>query len=198
MRSRLRHVVAFLLFGTLATATRARADGLIVPFFGANFGGDAADCAEAVPCSRSPLTYGLGLGFMVGGVVGLEGEIAHAPHFFGEAAERGDNYVLTAMANVLVGIPIKAVRPYAVGGIGLVHTDISKSSSGLYDALSDNRLALEVGGGLIGMFSQYVGIRGDLRYVRTLEEIHFPATQFDLNDRHLEFWRGSVGVVFRF
>src|SRR4051812_12996769 len=103
----------------LIPAAPAHADGLIIPFIGADFGGDAGDCRGVTPCSSKQLTYGVGIGFMVGGVIGFEGEIAHAPKFFGESSARGDNYLLTAMANVLVGVPIGPVRPYAVGGIGV-------------------------------------------------------------------------------
>ena len=84
------------------------------------------------------------------------------------------------------------------GGIGLIHTDISKSSTGLYDAFSNNSFGLEVGGGLIGMFSPHVGVRGDLRYLRTLQDINFSSAEFDLGSKALQFWRGSFGVVFRF
>ena len=197
---RVRHLpyLSFALLAALLTPRPARADGLIIPFIGADFGGDAGDCAKAVPCSTNQMSYGLGLGFMVGGVVGFEGEIAHAPHFFGEASERGGNSVLTIMANVLVGVPLGPVRPYAAAGVGVIHTDISKSNVGLYDAFSNNSFALEVGGGLIGMFSQHVGVRGDLRYLRTLQDLEFSDTHFDLNNKALEFWRGSLGVVFRF
>jgi hypothetical protein len=48
------------------------------------------------------------------------------------------------------------------------------------------------------MFSQHVGARGDLRYLRTLQDLEFSDTHFDLNNKALEFWRGSLGVVFRF
>src|SRR5689334_1524545 len=84
----------------------ARADGLIMPFFGVDFGGDAGDCRGITPCSSRQGSYGLGLGFMVGGVLGFEAELAHAPHFFGEGGARGDNSVTTAMANLMAGVPL--------------------------------------------------------------------------------------------
>jgi opacity protein-like surface antigen len=132
---------------------------------------------------------------MAAGVLGLEGDIAYAPHFFGEKSERGDNYVLTTMANVLVGIPLGPVRPYAVGGLGLIHTDISQSPVGAYQALSNNSFAMNVGGGLLAMFARHVGVRGDLRYLRTLQSLDLP---LQLQQQHLEFWRGSVGLALRF
>ncbi len=189
-------VASAAFVAVLVAPAAARADGLIMPFVGADFGGDAGDCRGVTPCSSKQLTYGVGFGFMVGGVIGLEGEIAHAPHFFGEGSARADNYVLSGMVNILVGVPIGPMRPYVVGGIGVLHTDINQSTTGLYNAYSNNSFAFDVGGGLIGMFSQHVGVRGDLRYVRTLQDITF--TSFEVNNKQLQFGRGSIGVVFRF
>jgi opacity protein-like surface antigen len=180
----------------LVVPASARADGLIVPFVGADFGGDAGDCRGVTPCSSKQLSYGIGIGFMVGGIVGFEGELAHAPHFFGEGTARSDNYVTSLMANVLVGVPIGPVRPYVVGGVGLLHTDISRSSIGLFEKFSNNSVAFDAGGGLLALFSNHVGVRGDLRYMRTLSDIKFQ--QFDLNDKQLQFWRSSVGLVLHF
>ena len=188
--------VSIVVFVIVMMPAAARADGLIVPFIGADFGGSAGDCSGVTPCSSRQLSYGAGIGFMVGGVVGFEGEIAHAPHFFGEGSARADNYVLTAMANVLVGVPIGPVRPYAVGGVGVLHTDINQSDIGLYQAYSNNSFAFDAGGGLLALFSNHVGLRGDLRYLRTTQAVKF--SQFGFDDKQLDFWRSTIGVVFRF
>jgi opacity protein-like surface antigen len=192
-------VVALIAAATLMIApSPARADGLITPFIGSDFGGDAGNCAELLPCSTSQLTYGLGLGFMVGGVIGFEGEFAYAPHFFGDVGERSDNSLLTVMADVIAGIPIHAVRPYVVGGLGLLHTNVSQSFSNVTTALNNNSLAFDFGGGLMVLFSSHVGVRGDLRYVRTLSDIKFSDLDVHLADRQLQWGRGYLGVVFRF
>lgn len=196
MRSPIIWALSVATIATVLMPLPARADGLITPFVGADFGGDAANCPSAIPCSSNQLSYGIGLGFMVGGVVGIEAEVADAPHFFGEGSGLGDSHVLTAMGSVLVGVPLGAVRPYVTGGFGLVHTGISQSTIGLYNAYTNNSFAFQAGGGLIGMFSQHVGLRGDLRYLRTLQDLNF--TEFNLDSKQLSFWRGAFGVVFRF
>jgi opacity protein-like surface antigen len=180
----------------LLTPLPARADGLITPFIGADFGGDAGNCEGVTPCSSKQLAYGVGLGFMVGGVVGFEGEFAYAPHFFGEGGARADNHLLTVMANVIAGVPLGPVRPYVVGGVGVINTDISQSTVGLYNAYTNNSFAVNFGGGLMILFSTHVGVRGDLRYLRTLQNIEFP--QFGFDNKSLQFGRGSFGVVLRF
>jgi hypothetical protein len=181
----------------LAAPAAARADGFITPFVGADFSGDAGTCPTlATNCSENRLTYGVGVGFMVGGIVGFEGEFAYAPHFFGEATQLSDNFLSTAMGNVLLGIPIGPVRPYGTVGFGVLHTDVNQSATGLYNAYSNNSFAMNTGGGVMILFSQHVGIRGDLRYVRTLQALQF--SQFGFTDKQLQFGRGYFGVVFRF
>src|SRR5262249_57223292 len=126
------------------TPSPARADGLLTPFFGWDFGGDAGDCPDVLNCSSRQGTYGLSMAFMIGGVVGLEGDFAHAPHFFGDEPGRGDNYVVTAMVHVIAGIPAGPVRPYAVGGIGLLATNISPPANDLFNPPSNNALAIRL------------------------------------------------------
>jgi opacity protein-like surface antigen len=194
-----RWAVPILTFAAVigSRPSAAHADGLITPFFGYDFGGDAGDCRTVSrSCSSKQWAYGVGIGFMVGGVVGFEGEFAMAPDFFGNSPERSDNYVMSLMGNVIAGVPIGPIRPYATGGFGLLHTDVSRSPIGAYNAFSNNSFSLNVGGGLMALFARHVGVRGDLRYVRTLQDLTFPALELDSKD--LEFWRGSIGLVLRF
>jgi opacity protein-like surface antigen len=195
-RARVAWTVAVVAVAVLVMPASARADGLITPFFGYNFGGSAGDCSSNPSCSTTQYTYGVAFGFMAGGLFGIEEDIAYAPHFFGSASDRSDNYVFTAMTNLLVGIPAGPVRPYALGGIGLIHTNVSQSSIGLYNAFSDNSIGFDAGGGLMVIFSTHVGVRGDLRYNRTFSSLTF--SQFGINGKALDFWRGYGGVVFRF
>lgn len=196
MMKRASCTVLAALIAIFLVASPARADGLIVPFVGGNWGGDAGACEGLTPCSPSRVTYGVGIGFMVGGVLGFEGEFGYAPHFFGEGGARSDNYVLTTMANILAGVPLGPVRPYAVFGVGVLHTDVSRSDVGLYNAYANNSFAYNAGGGLMAMFSTHVGLRGDFRYMRTTDNLQL--SQFDVAGKQLRFWRGSGGVVFRF
>ena len=68
----LRTIAAALLFLTLAPPV-ARADGLIIPFFGVNFGGDSGtELSDATDAER--FNWGVSFAFMGAGVVGLEGD----------------------------------------------------------------------------------------------------------------------------
>jgi hypothetical protein len=101
----------------------ARADGLIVPYFGANFGGDTnTDLGDALDANRR--TWGIGLLFMTGGVIGVEGDFSYTSDFFGRT-DLGGSSVFTAMTNMVVGVPFGGqhgfgIRPYGVVGIGAV------------------------------------------------------------------------------
>jgi hypothetical protein len=46
-------------------------------------------------------------------------------------------------------------------------------------------------------FTTHVGIRGDLRYIRTFEAVELLDIE-DAGDENLDFGRGSIGLVVRF
>ena len=62
--------------------------------------------------------------------------------------------------------------------------------------LNRNDFGVDFGAGILGFFSDSVGIRGEFRYFRSLEDKvgGFP----DFEPDRFDFWRGSVGMVFRF
>ena len=173
-RIALRTAVVLLLNPTIGWA-----DGLFTPFIG------GAD---------SQMTYG----FMVGGMgretVGVELDFSFTPDFFGDDQPDIDNNLLTVMGNLIVGAPIGAVRPYGSGGIGLIRTRLS----GLPDLIdfSRNDFGINFGGGLMGFFGESTGVRGDVRYFRSLQSGDEGVLDFNLGT--FDYWRATVGVVFSF
>lgn len=67
---------------------------------------------------------------------------------------------------------------------------------GLAD-FTDNSFGYNLGGGIMGYFADHVGIRGDLRYFRTIHINDLTPNNFDLDLGGFNFWRASFGVVFR-
>ena len=55
----------------------------------------------------------------------------------------------------------------------------------------------DAGAGVMGYFSNHVGMRGDVRYLRGTHDLTTSVSSIDLNGNQLHFWRATVGVVFR-
>src|SRR5262245_47806472 len=114
------------VFALMMTPSPAHADGLIIPFFGVNFGGDAGESLGAATDAKR-WNWGASFAWMSGGVIGLEGDFGYSPDFFGKT-DIGGSKALTLTGNVLLGVPFGGqhgfgVRPYGVVGVGLINTD---------------------------------------------------------------------------
>lgn len=193
-----RTVALALLLGVVAPAA-ARADGLIVPFAGVNFGGNSGnELADAIDAKR--FNWGVSLAFMGAGVLGLEADIAHTSDFFGKT-DLGGSSVLTATGNLLVGIPIGGqqgvgFRPYALIGLGVIRSKVDVLGDVL--RLDNSELAWDFGGGAMFFFGTNVGLRADLRYFRTFGNVDFDLVDFIAEPQHLDFARASAGLILRF
>ena len=66
----------------------------------------------------------------------------------------------------------------------------------LFD-VANNDFGVNVGAGVIGFFNDHVGLRGDIRYFRSLQDPE-EDNEFDIDFGTFDFWRGTVGVTFRF
>jgi len=166
----------------------------------ANFGdvGDFEDNLE------KRVTFGGSLSWTGGGIFGFKADLGSTPNFFQTTTgsgnfEFGDSNVTTLMGNLILGAPVggmsgKGFRPYASAGVGLLRTNVKATS--LFDDLSQNELGFNVGAGAHGFFSDNVGLRADIRYFRALQKGDDGGSDLDVGD--LRFWRGTLGVTFRF
>ena len=182
MRSVIRIAMLLLALQLFWPASEARAEGFFSPWYGVNFGSEEADGESA---------YGFDAGFMGDGIAGIELDFGYAPEYFGEEV---DNYVMTGMVNLILGAPIggesgPGVRPYFVGGLGLIRTNFEFEP----EDVSNNDLGFDIGGGIMGFFSDHVGARGDVRYFRNFSELDLG----DADAGDFDFWRATVSVVFR-
>ena len=185
-------IVAALLV-VLAPAS-ARADWLFTPNIGTTFGGNAED--------REHLTYGASIGWMGAGIFGFEADLQYTPEFF-EANDTDFDFidnsnVLTFMGNAIVGIPIggqggKSFRPFAVAGVGLLQSQ-QESTDELF-TFDNNEFGFNLGVGAMGFATDHVGFRGDVRYVRSFEEVDDNITSIGVGN--FDFWRANFGVTFR-
>lgn len=195
---------AVVLSVSAAAPNKASADWLLTPFLGSTFGGNA-DVASVSGGTFSndfeqKINYGASLAWMGQGVIGFEVDFGYSPNFFGVSSNSpgfdltGDGNVTTAMGNLIVGAPLGAVRPYASGGIGLIASRVDNPAQ-FFTKATTNDLGMDVGGGVM-FLSGNVGVRGDLRYFRSLN--NSDNNGIDLSLGNFQFWRGSVGVTFKF
>ena len=187
-------VATLVLGAALLSAAPARADWLLTPFAGVTFSGDS---------QKENFTYGGSLAYMGASVVGFELDFGYTPEFFEPDNDEidliDDSNVTTVMGNIVIGAPIGGsgaqVRPYAVGGVGLLRTSVTGTDE-FFD-ISSNDFGFDVGGGVYIFFNDHVGIRGDLRYFRSLRDPE-EDNEFDIATGDFDFWRGTGGITFRF
>jgi opacity protein-like surface antigen len=182
-------VITGLVLGiTGAMPAHSHAQTFLTPFVGMTFGNDAPD---------ETFSTGASLLFM-GRVAGFELELGYTPDFFGEETDFAfiaDSNLTTFMGNLVIGVGDGPVRPYVLGGVGLLRSRIDTDD--LFDDLDTNNWGVSAGAGVIGMFSEHVGLRGDLRYFRRIQD---PSddNDFDVALGQFDFWRAYGGVAFRF
>lgn len=189
----------------LAAPTQASADWLFTPYLGATFGGSAniGNGGEDFDDEfERKVNYGASLTWIGEGRVGFEVDFGYSPNFFSVSPDDddfdvvGDGNVTTLMANLVVGAPYGGVRPYASGGVGLIKSKVDDAGQFIGE-IDNNDFGFNVGAGITGFVNDNVGIRGDVRYFRSLRD-NEPDDEFDVALSDFNFWRGTVGVSFRF
>lgn len=203
MHTRFLAGLAFVTTIAVAAPSPASADWMFTPFIGLTTGSSIKDISGRSLDKQTKATFGGGLTWMGAGILGFDIDFGHTPNFFGDDPEFGDSNVTTLMVNAVVGAPFGGqhgggVRPYAVGGVGLLRQRVN-SANAFFNDVSRNDMGFDLGGGVIGFFSDNVGVRGDLRYFRKLKSGSNDQNSLDIFDvDSLSFWRGTVGVSFRF
>jgi hypothetical protein len=129
--------------------------------------------------------------------VALELETGIIPLLF--ESEPGDEVemVVTVMARVIFGIrPLtNGVTPFVFGGIGVVSYSLTDSEDRF--EFGRTHAAISLGGGLMKLMSDRFGLRGEVQYIRALDEVNPPA-DFRWDHTRLYFWSVSGGLVIRF
>ena len=176
---------------------------MIIPWFGVNFGGDAGKDLSA-SLDAKQFTYGASFTWMGGGVFGIEFETGYTKDFFGKT-DAGGSAVLTLTGNLVLGIPFGGqqgfgIRPYGVFGLGVLQTRTDFGANNI----DENNFAWDFGGGALIFFSQHVGVRADLRYMRAFDDLDVSELDdiIDIGDIQrpgkLDFTRFTTGLIIRF
>ena len=194
----LRKALAAALLLVAATPGVARADTLIMPFFGLNFGGDSGKTFSTARESKQQ-TFGVSAAFFGGGVVGIEADFGFSPDFFGKS-DVGGSSVSTFMGNLILAVPFGGqkgfgVRPYFLAGAGVLRS--TSDIEGVFDEGSQNSVAWNTGGGVLLFFGNNYGVRFDIRYFKTFDDVDTGEGVVSPPGK-VDFTRGTLGFVFRF
>ena len=183
--------LAAVLFALALLPREARADIFIAPSVTWAFNSDYL--------VQSRQGWGVTFG-ATGAFVGFELDWTRTDDFFAsedqvEPVTAEENRVQTLMFNLLITMPTGRAKPYVAAGAGVIQSHLA-SDLALF-GFDDNGLGFNVGGGIMGYFTDHVGVRADLRYFRTVADL-FQDNSLDVDFGALDFWRGSLGVALKF
>lgn len=197
-----------LLLGLPATSA---ADWHLTPLIGYTFKGSTTLVDLKGAAEVRHWNYGGAVMLLGDGPVGLEAFFLHTPGFF----QRGGEGLVVSfdvvssrtdalMGNAVLTVPRRlnryGLRPYVSGGLGLLHASSRDQLN--VTPVRLNLLGMNVGAGAVGLLSDRVGLRFDLRYIRKVqgpdpEAIESPPVPPGLPIR-LRYWTSTLGVVFRY
>jgi opacity protein-like surface antigen len=198
LNSRFIHAVgaATVAWIVLSAPAAAQADWLFTPSLGRAFGGDTF--------GRDHTTYGGAIAWLDEEAFGWEAEFSYSPDFFEpvESFESPRNgSVMAFMGNVIIGAPMGPggrFRPYITGGLGLMQMRLTSDASTFESSTSE--FGWNAGAGAFALFGR-VGVRGDLRYIRSFQNQDPSWTRglaIDVAPGNFDFWRASIGLTFVF
>lgn len=129
--------------------------------------------------------------------LGLELEAGVIPLFF--ESEPGDEVemVVTAIPRVVVTTRslTNAVTPFVFGGVGIISYSLTDSEDRF--EFGRTHAALSLGGGVMKLLSDRIGLRGEAQYIRALDDAN-PPPDFRWDHSRLHFWSAGGGLVIRF
>lgn len=206
--------LVLLFLGTLAAP--ARADWFLTPFAGVAFGGSSNQFVlnDTDDEFEQRSTFGGRIGYRTKGIFGVEAEYAASPNFF-QYTGGTNNFdlfdlgqsVQTLMVNVVLSVPVGGSRdggfqPYVTAGFGSIRTQIRSESDSIPD-LVDHDPGFNAGVGANVFFHSHFGVNADVRYIRGIEAlddddpVDNPFFDQEVANQVFNFWRGSVGLTFR-
>ena len=179
---RLPWAAAGLLVVGLAPAA-AHADTVFTPFLGTSFGDDR---------TKRVATTGVSLASM-GVLLGFEADFSRTAGPLAVHGFEGEGLVTQFSGSLVLSLPIRAMRPYVLGGAGWMRMDVGATATGPGERREG--LLVVAGGGLMGFLTDHVGARLDMRYIRQASV----ATTFRTLDlAPAGFWRATAGLALRF
>ena len=188
-------LIEFAALMIVSAAHDAAAQGFVSPFL------DTTLSSPSVSSTSSRPGFGVSFG-NIGKIVGAEAEIGYQPEVINNIANSlARNRVFVFSGNMLIGPTIGRFKAYGAFGAGNLNLNVTRLSTLVIpnpESISNNYFTFNVGGGVMGFFTDHLGVRGDLRYFRAYG---FKVT--DLENAGLaldgfDFWRAGIGFVAKF
>jgi hypothetical protein len=186
----------------LLQPTAGWAEWQLKPFLGATFGGATTFVDADQEAGERKLVLG-GSATWLGNFVGVEGDVARVPGYFQTSNPSLvlSSEVTMVTGNVVLTLPRKltqyGLRPYFVGGAGVVRVGIDQGQVG--SDILDVQTTLGVvdfGGGATGFLTDRVGLNWDVRYFRSFGGE--AGTGLTIGGKEqISFWRATMGVAIR-
>ena len=186
--------VAFVLL----RPAQASAEWQLKPFLGLTAGGGTTFFDSEQAAGRPNVVVGA-TGVLLGEVIGIDGDISFSPGFF-QSGDRpmplvSRSSVTTFTGNIVVALPRRmteyTLRPYFVGGGGLMHVDI-EDVSGIFPQAS-NLGTVDIGGGVTGFLTDRVGISWEVRRFSSARG----KPNLTGDPEQLSFWRANMSLAVR-
>ena len=190
------HRSIFLAVVLVVFATHdAAAQGFISPFVGTTLTSPSTSGSSTKP--------GFGIAFgSVGRIVGVESEFAFYPEVIDNSANAiAKSRVISISGGPLIGPTIGRVKPYVALGVGNLNLNVTGIQSVLIpnpESISNNYFTFNAGGGIMGFFTDHLGVRADLRYYRAFGIKFEDLEETGLRLDKFNFWRAAFGVVAKF
>lgn len=197
-----RSCVCAALVALVLSPAPAAADWIFTPHFGTTFGADTH--------GREHASFGGSLAQFDEDAFGWEADVAFVPDFFkgryGTIDFTGSNSsVLSFMGNALIGLPIAGqhrdrVRPYVSIGAGLMQMHVESPVERSFFKTTTWEPGMNVGGGGVAFITNRIGVRGDVRYIRSFRDQPPSWTtgiDFDVAPGNFDFFRATFGLTVR-
>lgn len=200
-----RRLLVLLCVAWLQPASAA-AEWLFTPFLGYKFAGTSRPTPTFVDLEasegRRKITIGGSVALLSDDILGVEADFSFIPGYF-QGASPGNRVVSSAVTtltgNIIIAVPLSitqySLRPYLIGGLGLIRAKSDVPDDVALFAVSENLFGVNVGGGAIGALSDRTSLRFELRNFTNLggEE-----SAVGFGRARLSFWRATVGIAFRY
>ncbi len=191
-----------VLASLFAIPSPARADFFAVPFLGIKFGGSTSIIDLELAAASKKFVLGIAALKIDDGILGFEAEFGNIAGYFGNEDQalsqplvKPGSYVNDLTGSIVLALPPGVtgggLRPYAVIGGGVIHAEAEDS----FEVFQVRRTvpAINLGIGALGMITNNVGVRFDVRHLRSLSK----DAAAGLVGRRIAYSRFTIGLLLR-